>query len=1715
MQDMTTKKQQSNPFSTGAGGATFETRVQAAFVALMLTGQAAPCLPPWPINKIKLQGSYAHFNTDDMIVFIEDHKSDRKAKLIAQIKHKIKILVSEKDTTFRDVINSAWADFSNPEIFTNDNDAIALITGPLTTVDTDSVRPLLEWARHSEDEKDFFSKVNTGKFCSDDKRAKLEAFRVQLRNANDGIELTEYQLWDFLRHFFLLGFNLDSETGTDQILLQSLIAQSSKKDPVDLWARLVICVQSYDQDAGTLTIESLPQDIRDSFDTEFNPNWKLDISKLKVHGSYIFDGIKSDIGELYIERKEELIQLIDYGEKAEFVIVTGERGCGKSSLIKKYAEHLDSSYPTFFLRAEDLDKPHLDNVFSEIGLVSSLDEIEIGFALIPKKYLFIESLEKVLEFKSFNAFRDLLQFISKRPGWTVIASCRDYAIQQIIFNHIRQWNINYSTILINGFNDEQLQTLFDDIEILRPLETNPEITRLIRNPFFAEFAYRLAKGSVNFSDDDGEKEFKKAVWEEIISKESVRTDGMPPRRRKTFIDIAERRAKEMVYGVPELDFDSDAVLKLEEENLVHRDTSRGLVSLAHDVLEDWALEQYIENKYRSFPESILNFVSAIGHQPAMSRAFRIWLQQKLRDGEPIENLIMAILADEEIPSNWKDETFTAILLSDDPYAFLARLGDSLFENDNALLKRFCFILRVSCKIPNQELAKEISKNLPSAGSNYLILQPHGVGWDAVIRFLFENRENITEDLLPHLSAILIEWSETIHVDKELPEIGREAGLLSIQLLDFIKDSHRDKETRKKLLRVIIRCNPAIVNEFEDLLKTDIFDKTKRGRLYYIEDLLKLALTSPETAFLCKSVPDTVIKLAWHVWLTKSKDDDPYRGGRSDSVEESFGLEEYGSGSHFTSPSGIAGPFWFLLKYQPPRGLDFILKLVNYAADKYAHSDLDAHTSGTWNIIDTEKKVIDIQLNDGTIIQQHCSGRLWGAYRGSITVAPYLIQSALMALENWLIALADTPSMEKIVVFIFDKILRESNSVMTTAVLASIAVGFPDKVGDAAFPLLRTAEFYELDMLRFVSEQRKTDILGVNLLPQIDPVGEYYAEERRTAALKPWRKEHLETLITRLQFGKRKDEVFSILDDLRANCPKDDNWRIRFYRIDLRMSRPVVDEEKGIITFVPEKIEPDLEEIQQITQREYQGQIRYMNLFVWTEKTWEGEPVDGLYKQWSDVLTEAKDLLILLKTDDAPKAGRHYYEAIVKTAAIMLRDHSKEIDRDDIEWCIDLVIRSILEDKEIDNIPSLPFRRITSGSAASALILPICFDFTEDAEDEALIKKIIAIALIHPNENVRISAANGIRIYLWQRDPEFAQTCFINSIKSADWDLSKRLQNKNWFENANWDEEFDDLVGWVEKYCEQITDNPTIVNDLLKTIQTRNLQHLLIPCSMIPIGSVQLSHCSLLLQMVRFFIEAEESQSDWDYRKKKQIEVRYDLPGRFAERVADYLLELSNADIRRLYSEVLWDGCNRAPDLAHWIIMYAAVSADRTKRIDRYWNFWGLIKERIEKIALDLSITNSRSNDKNKGIRKIIEGMFRSYQPWAVPNVDPSDLVEGQRLIIEFARNAGSNADVFFNLAYLMYQYPEYFLQSGLEALAHHQKESGDKQLLSPNAANYLEQSINWFLLGDNSYPRSRDTYSSCLILLNALVENASSEGYFLRELLLRHQRFGNRIQAAT
>ena len=93
----------------------------------------------------------------------------------------------------------------------------------------------------------------------------MKAFRSHLKKANDGKDVSDEYLFQFLKHFHLLGYDLDVQAGVTLSLLHSLIGQYSQNNAQNMWSRLLDEVQSANQNAGTITRDSLPDDIQVTF----------------------------------------------------------------------------------------------------------------------------------------------------------------------------------------------------------------------------------------------------------------------------------------------------------------------------------------------------------------------------------------------------------------------------------------------------------------------------------------------------------------------------------------------------------------------------------------------------------------------------------------------------------------------------------------------------------------------------------------------------------------------------------------------------------------------------------------------------------------------------------------------------------------------------------------------------------------------------------------------------------------------------------------------------------------------------------------------------------------------------------------------------------------------------------------------------------------------------------------------------------------------------------------------------------------------------------------------------------------------------------------------------------------------------------------------------------------------------------------------------------
>ena len=163
---------------------------------------------------------------------------------------------------------------------------------------------------------------------------------------------------------------------------------------------------------------------------------------------------------------------------------------------------------------------------------------------------------------------------------------------------------------------------------------------------------------------------------------------MPQKRAIAFLEIAKRRSQKLDPFVAADDLDFEVLQQLRDDGLtVTKDNDDGLVATGHDVLEDWALLEWLSHQWRRHTDDIPAFLAQIGTFPALRRAYRRWLTEWL-DAEPADAdlFVLAVLGGSAEP-HWRDDTLAATLLSSNAGNFIRRNETFLVANGLALLRQ--------------------------------------------------------------------------------------------------------------------------------------------------------------------------------------------------------------------------------------------------------------------------------------------------------------------------------------------------------------------------------------------------------------------------------------------------------------------------------------------------------------------------------------------------------------------------------------------------------------------------------------------------------------------------------------------------------------------------------------------------------------------------------------------------------------------------------------------------------------------------------------------------------------------------------------------------------------------------------------------------------------------------------------------------------------------
>lgn len=1092
----------------------------------------------------------------------------------------------------------------------------------------------------------------------------------------------------------------------------------------------------------------LPNQINDFLlqDHTLDESFVNDIEKLTYGSRLVLGGIKNKLANGLEIRREKISDEIELKfSQNRLLVFRGEAGSGKSAYAKTIIEKLEN-HAVLAFKADSFSRASLKEMFPDVQ-----SEFEVLFQQLDEKFqtvILIDSLEKLLEIRNYDALNELLRYCNKLVNIKLIFTCRNFAWQQIQFDLHGSFP-KYGFVEISPLTDEELGWVKQNIPNLADLFQKSSIKALIQKPFYLSLLVSHSEIAQN-KEIVSEKSFKKVIWDQVIAK------GIQ-KRASTFENIAVQRALSMsLYAqIPSLDAEIIQGLLLDEIILAEESLGEAYCP-SHDIFEDLALTRFIGKAFMDRRSSLNFFQQLEGKEPAIRRAFRLWLNDQLYDAPAeIASFISEILEGQEIEQYWQDEIIIAILLSNHCKYFFDFNLEILQKNNWELLLRFIHLLRTACQEPNGELIQRLSKSIQSAYDQWLYLRPYGPGWEVVIDFIDAHLDELSSYKSLIYRLIVEDWSKSLMSDSILPPEAKSAGKILLSILEEAKDAYDDRGNKKyskkdidKGIITTFNLSSLFRNEVEDLIKSAISFKNSNSTNYRIRDfytsIIKHVLSGLYSREVCKELPDVVCQAAQHEWLLQKLDAGEYHGYRSSfDIGADFGLAQLSEMHYF--PAGIyKTPIRFLLYYHPDKALNLIVTIINLATKSYAKSKRGIENGVT---------DIDIQLEDGSKIIQTGDPVIWGMYRGLVQATPDLLQSILMSLEHWLLELcqANQAWVDKLIEFSFGFLLKNSTSVATSAVLVSIGTAYPEKVGKFCFPLLRVKEFYHWDIYRMTKDQ-------IPLAP-FDPEIVIAQEERHNSNQLSHRKYNIEYLMTKLQTSGYWQEANEILDAFQNRVEENEiNWKLALNRMDIRKyvaDTTIETPEENQIALVP-KVDADLVDIVEKNKVDMEIMNRAAGIGNWAMQVFDkNKNAENSFDRWE----KEYQTFISLNDDEMIKSFAHP----TYLAAVGVRDFRNNLNSAEMDWCVAMMLEAIYARGTHDLDQELSGSPVFIEPVIATLPFLLLLNLSAEIKDDT--KKAIFLSLIHLPDQIQFPF-DDLRNNLWAIDDVFAKFCLVGLMEYA-------------------------------------------------------------------------------------------------------------------------------------------------------------------------------------------------------------------------------------------------------------------------------------------------------------------------------------------------------------
>jgi len=1064
------------PKLTGGGGFVFEDKVAAYFLSCLLSSQ--PPLDPnlGILTRIDFQTRVDGWLLDDLLLTVESPGVRRRCAFSIKSNQQF----TQKSAPQEFVI-AAWEQVLHEESdqFDEWSDKIGIITAPLSQQLSAQLQQLFSKAR-AQDPASLMDRLRTKGSASHIQEDLLKSFACPSELASRHPE-EKVRTGNFLKHIIVLEFDFENDPSNRHREAVHNCRNSLKsgllEEANDLWNDLVGIARDYRPLSGYLNLNRVLALLRRKYQFKDYPEYSSDWIRLTELTTVNLSVIPDTIGgSVSLPRQEERDELKERLTISRAVILRGPSGCGKTVLAKLWAAEAAVSSKVLWWDARSLDVHDFQTFERTLALSHPLSEA-LRIAATPDAFVIVDGLDRVFSeqaFRNLSVLAQALDMNSELSPWRLIVTCQPEEWERIQLQFARA-NISTSDwSLIDIGLPADFDPVWKAFPALQRMALQPQLKSLLLKPKVLDLlATKLsAGGNVDTTKWVGESDLIEWFWGTEVQNHISGTT------RARFLKLlGEKQADVMQQEIPDVEFSSadlastdslihDRICKKQEERL----------SFQHDLYGDWARQRILFAKTNELREYLEQRLSS----PLWHRALRLYALHLLEQNADLTRwraALSALSSDQHSGNLGQDLILDSVIFAADPLPILERMWPDLAADKGVLLRRLLerFLQVATLPNPAMLLISRMFGDDSDVEAATTLRLPYWPYWLPMLRFLRSHLDDVIKVAPLLISETADKW---LRLGGENWPLRREAADLALavanDLLRFQRRgwivSHTDKFPRvtfraalagagdlpdgvaKFALEASCRLDPPAEGPGGETQMTEprvvpspfgrsIVRKSPppwpdgpKRRIY--EPFQKVCLDADSLGPLIKFNPSVAREVLLANLIEEPRSyDSGIRFRDIDGIEQNY---------DWYPPLYFRGPLLNFLKIYPDEGLEVIIRLVNFATERWASRWRRAHRPPevAISIFDGERK----WLGEGDVY-------FW--YRNN-SRCPDAVVVALMAMEKWLY---DELDAKRPINQVVETILRRSNSVAFAGLLNSVGRKEPSLFQGPLQPLLPVPEFY--------------------------------------------------------------------------------------------------------------------------------------------------------------------------------------------------------------------------------------------------------------------------------------------------------------------------------------------------------------------------------------------------------------------------------------------------------------------------------------------------------------------------------------------------------------------------------------------------------------------------------------------------------------------------------